>query len=298
MLRRTIIKLSLLACCTGALLTGCGGAGNDTAPVLKFSAIPDDNSSELKEKFDKLAIYLSEELGIEVQYVPSTSYSASVEAFNNSEIQFAWFGGYTGVQARELVPGSRAIVQGLEDTHYYSYFIAHKDTGLAAWNGEDGQPFPQDMAGNTFTFGSASSTSGCLMPAHYLHESTGQSASEFFEGEPGYSGSHDKTVEAVNSGSYRVGAVNYGTYDKMQQAGDADNCIIVWKTPEYPDYNMTVRADLDEIYGEGTTEKLTQILIAIADPELLAAFSRSQLIAAQNSDYQPIVDVAARLESE
>lgn len=297
MFRRSLIKLSILACISGAFLTGCGGNTEKTDAVLKFSAIPDNNSSELKEKFDRLAEYLSKELGITVEYVPATSYSASVEAFANDEIQFAWFGGYTGVQARDLVPDSQAIVQGLEDTQYYSYFIAHKDTGLPEWNGEDGQPFPQAMAGHTFTFGSASSTSGCLMPAHFLHESTQKSAEAFFESLPGFSGAHDKTVEAVNSGSYQIGAVNYGTYDQMRTAGEADNCIIVWKTQTYPDYNMTVRGDLDETFGEGTTAKLKEILIAIDDPALLAAFGRSELIAAQNKDYQPIVDVAARLET-
>lgn len=317
MLRRTFTKLSLLACVGTLALTGCGnsstGSGDastdvdiaantgkafskSTDTVLRFSAIPDHNNSELKEKFDRVAAYLSEELGVPVEYVPAESYSASVEAFTNNDIQLAWFGGLTGVQARDLVPGSPAIVQGKEDPQYYSYFIAHVDAGIPEWNGQDGEPFPEEaLAGKTFTFGSESSTSGRLMPEHFIRGLTGQAPGEFFAGEPAFSGSHDNTVAAINAGSYQVGAVNYGTYDKMSAAGDAENCIIVWKTPYYADYNMTVRGDLDDTYGEGSIAKLQEVLVAIDDPQLLDAFSRSALIPAKNSDFQAIADVASDL---
>ena len=77
--------------------------------ILKFSAIPDQNTTELIEKFKPLAEYLSKELGVKVEYVPSKDYQASVEMFKNGDIQLAWFGGLTGVQARNAVNGARAI---------------------------------------------------------------------------------------------------------------------------------------------------------------------------------------------
>ncbi|MFI4862199.1 MAG: putative selenate ABC transporter substrate-binding protein [Phycisphaerales bacterium JB063] len=317
MLRRTFTQLSLLACVGTLSLVGCGGSttesGDGTTDVdvaentgeaftknkettLRFSAIPDDNNAELKEKFDRVAAYLSEELGVPVEYVPASSYSASVEAFTNGDIQLAWFGGLTGVQARQRVAGSPAIVQGAEDPQYYSYFIAHVDAGIAEWNGEDGMAFPEDaLRGKTFTFGSESSTSGRLMPEFFIRENTGESPEEFFGGTPAFSGSHDKTIEAVNSGNYQVGAVNYGTFEKAVAAGQTENCVIVWKTPYYADYNMTAHAELDEIYGVGSIARLQEVLIAMDDPQLLAAFNRSSLIAAKNSEFQGIADVASDL---
>ena len=58
-----------------------------------FTAIPDQDTTRLQERFGKIADYLSEELGITVKYVPVKSYSASVQAFKNNEVQLAWFGG-------------------------------------------------------------------------------------------------------------------------------------------------------------------------------------------------------------
>ena len=104
---RSLVPLVL----AGLLVTTSCGGSSEAGPtqVLSFTAIPDDNTTELREKFEPLAAHLTEVLGIEVRYVPTASYSASVEAFKNGDVQLAWFGGLTGVQARAAVEGSRAI---------------------------------------------------------------------------------------------------------------------------------------------------------------------------------------------
>ena len=106
----------------------CAGIAN--AKELKFTAIPDQDTARLQQRFGKIADYLTEKLGFKVTYVPVKSYGASVQAFKNNEVQLAWFGGLSGVQARLAVPGSKAIAQGVEDEHFVSYFIAHHSTGL------------------------------------------------------------------------------------------------------------------------------------------------------------------------
>ena len=113
-----------------------------------FTAIPDQDTTRLQERFGKIADYLSEKLGITVKYIPVKSYSASVQAFKNNEVQLAWFGGLSGVQARLAVPNSVAIAQGAEDPDFISYFIANTSTGLSF-----SEKFPKAIADKTFTFG-------------------------------------------------------------------------------------------------------------------------------------------------
>ncbi|HEX9844311.1 MAG TPA: PhnD/SsuA/transferrin family substrate-binding protein, partial [bacterium] len=43
-----------------------------------FTAIPDEDETRLKERFDRVAAYLQEKLGTEVKFVPVKSYAASV----------------------------------------------------------------------------------------------------------------------------------------------------------------------------------------------------------------------------
>src|SRR6266700_3706509 len=134
-----------------------GAAFSQDKPVFVFTAIPDQDETRLVERFTRVAEYLQSKLGVPVKYLPVKSYPAAVTAFTNNQVQFAWFGGLTGVQARLAVPGSQAIAQGAEDVAFKSYIIAHASTGLKL-----AKDCPKDIQGKTFTFGARASTSGRL----------------------------------------------------------------------------------------------------------------------------------------
>jgi len=261
------------------------------APTLYFSAIPDEDETKLTARFTKVAAYLSDKLGLPVQYIPLKSYPAAVTAFKNDQIQLGWFGGLTGVQAMRAVPGSLAIAQGEEDKEFISYFIANASVGL-----ELGADLPKTMAGKTFTFGAKTSTSGRLMPEFYLRKAFAKAPEEIFS-KVGYSGDHTKTVELVQSGAFDVGAVNYTSFEDMVKNGKADpaKVKVIWKTPPYPDYNWTIRGDVDTRFGVGTIEKVRAAILGMNDPALLAAFPRKSFIRTQNSDFLPIEDTAKNL---
>ena len=254
-----------------------------------FTAIPDQDTTRLQERFGKIADYLSEELGITVKYIPVKSYSASVQAFKNNEVQLAWFGGLSGVQARIAVPNSVAIAQGAEDPDFISYFIANTSTGLSF-----SEEFPKAIAEKTFTFGSKGSTSGRLMPEYFIREAfEGKAPREVFK-RVGFSGDHSKTLALVQAGSYEVGAMNFKVWLKEVEAGKVDptKVQVIWRTPGYPDYNWTIRGSVDETYGEGFIKKVQGALLDITDPAILNAFPRAKFIPADNSMYQSILDTA------
>lgn len=268
--------------------------GTETA-VLRFTAIPDQNATELQQRFDKVAAHLTEELDIQVEFIPVADYSASVEAFTNGQVHLAWFGGLTGMRARRAVDGARAIAQGTIDPTYSSYFIANPASGLEP--GGTG-PFPMGLAGKSFTFGSDSSTSGRLMPEYFIRDATNGSPEDFFGTPNRYSGSHDKTWEAVQNGSVDAGVLSYTTYDKRLAEGAIDpaKCFILWETPDYPDYSWNAHPALDEVFGPGTIDRLQAALISIDDPELLSALDRPEgLITAENDDFAPLIGLAEEL---
>jgi len=273
-------------------VAGAGCGKEEPAAPLRFSAIPGQNSTELAEKFSALARYLSEKLGLPVRYVPSRDCRATVEMFRNGDIQLAWFGGLTGVQAREGLSGARAIAQGAVDPNNFSYFIANAST-----NREQHPNFPSYIRGMSFAFGSESSTSGRLMPEYFIRQRTGLGSAAFFEKPVFFSGSQDKTLELVESGRFQAGVVNYKVYEQRVAEGkiDPERCRIIWKTPNFADYNWTAHPDLEKRFGAGFIDKLQAILIAIEDPELLAALPRERLITAKNEDYEGIRDVALEL---
>ena len=282
-MKRIFAALALFA----SLLSGSASA--QEKPAFVFTAIPDSDETRLVERFTRVAEYLQTKLGVPVKYLPVKSYPAAVTAFTNNQVQMAWFGGFTGVQARQRVPGSEAISQGAEDVAFKSYIIANVKTELA-----QSKDFPSAIAGKSFTFGSRSSTSGRLMPEFFLRKQfSGKSPDEIFS-RVGFSGDHSRTIKLVQSGAYEVGVLDYTVWELEKKAGkiDENQVKVIWETPTFPDYNWTVRGDVDKVYGSGFKEKLRAALISADDPAILRQFARSKFIPAKNSDYAPIEEVA------
>ncbi len=284
-LRTRLIPFLIALCVFGLSPLGA------SADTFVFTAIPDQDESRLQERFGKVSDYLADKLGVEVTYIPVKSYAAAVTAFKNNQVQLAWFGGLSGVRARLAVDGSKAIAQGEEDPFFETYFIANTKTGL-----EPTETFPTEIAGRTFTFGSKGSTSGRLMPEFHIRETFGKTPDEVFS-RVGFSGDHSRTIALVQSGAFEVGAVNFKVWKKELELGkiDPSKVQILWKTPPYPDYQWTIRGDVDATFGDGFTQKVTDTLLAIEDKAILDAFPRAKFIPASNDDYAPILDVAKQV---
>src|SRR5215471_16575818 len=280
-MKRALVALIL----TVALSSG--GARAQDKPAFVFTAIPDQDETRLLERFSRVADYLQRKLAVPVKYLPVKSYPAAVTALINGQVQLAWFGGFTGVQARRQVPGSEAIAQGAEDVAFKSFIIANTKTGLTP-----SKDFPKEIAGKSFTFGSRASTSGRLMPEYFIRNAFGRGPDEVFA-RVGFSGDHSRTIQLVQSGAFEVGVLDFTVWELDKRAGKIDpaQVVVIWETPTFPDYQWTVRGDVDKTYDAGFKEKLRAALLAIDDKAILEQFARSKFIPAKNSDYDPIEEV-------
>ena len=281
------MKRVLMGLVLAASLSG-GAAVAQDKPTFVFTAIPDQDETRLVERFSRVADYLKDKLGVTVRYLPMKSYPAAVTAFTNGQVQLAWFGGFTGVQARRQVAESEALAQGAEDVAFKSFIIANAKTGLAP-----AKDFPKEVAGKSFTFGARASTSGRLMPEYFIRRNfAGRAPDEVFS-RVGFSGDHSRTIQLVQSGAYEVGVLDYTVWELDQKAGKIDpaQVLVIWESPTFPDYQWTVRGGVDKLYGAGFKDKLRAALLAIDDPAILSQFARSKFIPAKNSDYAPIEEV-------
>jgi len=291
---RNLSRLLIASLCLLAVIVSETAAQDK--PTLRFSGIPNQNTTELAEKYRPLAEHLSAKLGVKVEYKPSADYNASVDAFKNGDLELCWFGGFTGVQARAAVPGANAIVCGKKDLAFRSYFIANKSLGLTRQD-----TFPQGLKGRKFTFGSASSTSGRLMPEFFIRKETKQSPKDFFGMEMAFSGGHDKTAALVQAGTFEAGVLDFTVFERLVKEKKIDPEIVqvVWVTPEYADYNFTAHPSLETKFGAGFTDKLKQTLLDIKGEELklLAALDRQDggLIACSNETFETLRKTAIEI---
>ena len=302
----TLLSLGNVACGdeepTIAAATDDSTTSSTAAPdknrVLKISAIPDQDPAKLTTINAAMAEYLSAEVGRKVEYIPVTDYAAAVSLFNTGDLDMVFFGGLTGVQARLQTPGAVLLAQRDIDDAFQSVFIANTETKIAPI---DDVKELTVLKGKRFTFGSESSTSGRLMPEYFLDQAGMASASDF-SGPPGFSGSHDKTVELVQAGTYEAGALNHQVWKKRKEAGTVDLTKVteVLVSPPYHDYHWMAGPETDERFGEGFSDKLKEALLALdyADPaqaRILDLYGAKRFIPTEAVNYREIEQIGRKL---
>lgn len=263
--------------------------------ILRIGAIPDQEPERLQRTYALLSDHLEAELpGVTVEYTPVTDYQGAVSAFRVGDLDVVWFGGLTGVQARLEVDGAQAIAQRDIDERFTSVFIAAADSGIDPIEDVAGL---EVLEGRSFTFGSESSTSGRLMPQSFLAEA-GLNIDSSFDGAPGFSGSHDATIEVVTAGAFEVGALNSQVWDDRVADGsvDPEQVVEIFRTPTYYDYHWVSQPDLDTRLGDGFADRFVEALSSLDadDPdeaEILDLFGAGSFIPTENANYEAIETV-------
>lgn len=245
MIRRHWMKLMAALAAFG--LIGTAGAQQ----VLRVTAIPEEAATEQIRKYAPFVRYLEKALGMKVEYTPVNDYPAAVEALVNKQVDLAWFGGVTFVQAN-IRSGGKVIpiAQREEDTKFRSVFIAQKKSGITKLT---------DLKGRQVSFGSQSSTSGHLMPRTNLMEAGLDPERDFKR--IAYSGAHDATIASVVSGRVDAAALDITVWRKFvnEKKVDTNAVDVFFTTPPFFNYNWSVHADMPK----ALRDKIASALFAL-----------------------------------
>jgi phosphonate transport system substrate-binding protein len=273
--------------------SGTGTASGSATGTLRISAIPDQDPQVLQRLYSTVADAMGSALGLPVAYQPVTDYTAAVSLFRTGDLQLVFFGGLTGVQARLQTPGSRVLAQRDVDAQFHSVFVVNRSTGVAP--SEDLRP----LAGLRFTYGSETSTSGRLMPAYFLQQQGVDP--QGFPGGPGFSGSHDATLQLVASGSYQAGVLNEQVWAARSAAGQVDPAVVLHsRTPAFHDYHWLLGPTAEQRLGAGLGDRVLAWLTGLSpdrpdDARVLQLYGARSFIPAQASDYDQIEQVGRAL---
>jgi phosphonate transport system substrate-binding protein len=227
------------------------GALSHAQQVFRVTTIPEEAATEQVRKFTPLAAYLERRLGMKVEFTPVTDYPAAVEALVNKRVDLVWFGGFTHVQAQlrsggKIVP----IAQREEDTKFQSVFIAKTDSGIKSL---------ADLKGRQISFGSQSSTSGHLMPRHFLLQAGLTPEKDFRR--VAYSGAHDATIASVVSGKVDAAALDITVWRKFVSENRVDTKAVdvFYTTPTFFNYNWSMHADTPAELRERVKKALLEL---------------------------------------
>ena len=268
-----------------ALLLSLCALSVSAQAVFKITAIPDESPTELARKAAPLVKYLESKLGTKVEFTPVSDYAASVEALANKQIDLAWFGGFTFVQANIRSGGKMIpLVQREEDEKFRSVFITSDPTIKTL----------ADLKGHTLSFGSASSTSGHLMPRKFLLDAKINPDTDLKR--VAFSGAHDATIAAVAAGKVDAGALNISVWDKFvaDKKVDTSKVLVFYTTPAYFDYNWTVHADMPAALREKLTKAFLDLNAASPEGKVILDLQRATRFIPTKADNYKGIEAAGR----
>ncbi|MEJ2690312.1 MAG: phosphate/phosphite/phosphonate ABC transporter substrate-binding protein [Deltaproteobacteria bacterium] len=158
------------------------------------------------QRYQPLAEFLSNELGIDAQIVLLNHYGNITDSIKHKAVDAAFLGSFTGAVAiaqLHVEPLARPLFKDGTSTYYGKIFV-RKDSGIRT---------VADMKGKTLALVEAT-TAGYIFPVAFFRENDIQDLNSYFK-QVFYAGSHDATVKAVFEGQADVGAAKNTIYNRV-----------------------------------------------------------------------------------
>jgi phosphonate transport system substrate-binding protein len=272
------------------LLSGCGGGDAESGAAepdpLRVGLIPNQSPESVEAQYEPFGDYLSQQLGREVELTVPTNYTAVVEAMVNDELDLAYFGGLTYVQARDrgdVTPLVTEVNPGTGDTTYRTVIIVPPDSDIEE---------VEDIEGRTFAFGSANSTSGSLYPAITLQDEGIDYRTDLEEFT--YTGGHDATAQAVANGGVDAGGLEDRILYDLIDKGDVeeDSVRVIEESDPIEGYPWVARGALTD----DLKEQIAEAFLDIEDPTLLDLLRAESYERVEAEDYDYVEEKARELD--
>lgn len=247
-------------------------------PVVRFGVIPRYNPMIMYRSYQPLMDYLTEKTPYRFELKLSRDYTEAVELLRQGTTPVASLGDVTFAEACTQF-GARPILKPLNSrghADYHSIIIVREDSPIRSL---------LDLKGKSFAFGNLHSTSGNLIPRHFLF----QSGITLFDLKS-YTNldSHDAVAKAVLKGKFDAGAVKDVTAYRYQEHG----LRLLAVSPPIPSVPIVVRNDAPEELVQSVENAL--LAIDPADPRMRKRMQdwdpefRNGFLRANEEDYRPI----------
>ncbi|MDB9312584.1 phosphate/phosphite/phosphonate ABC transporter substrate-binding protein [Spirulina sp. CS-785/01] len=248
--------------------------------VLKIAVIPSHSSDERKQKFDQLANYLKDQIGIPVTVELTETYDNLVQLMVDEEVMMAYFGTFSYVKAKAQNDHLEPLVAHIDEDSgrpwYSSVIVVRANSGIESL---------EDLKNKRFGFVSESSTSGFLVPSAAFKEAEIKPDTDFAEVK--YAGGHDKNATALAQGEIDAAAMTYRTFQEATASGELPEgeYKVMWKSDPIPNSPYVINGKLSSDL-KGQLQKA--FINAPADIVGITNTESSGFTLVQDKDYEPI----------
>ncbi|MDR0278279.1 MAG: phosphate/phosphite/phosphonate ABC transporter substrate-binding protein [Paucimonas sp.] len=278
--------LTSLFCLLLSLLLAAPAVAECRQPALRIAVIPKKSMEVLMQDYQPLLERLQKALGVPVSIVSASSYESVVDAVVSGGVDVAWLGPAAYVLAQQRDPRIEpfavlSIRKGYftpAGHHYQALLLARRDVAQDL----------ESLRGKRVALSDPASTSGSVVPNVEFAARVGQPLARFF-GSVAYSGSHDKSLDALLEGRVDAAFVASVRADAYLNSGtiERDTFNVLWRSER-------IYYDPYVFRGNLCAEYKTRIRAAMMEnQEGLAAFLASQdasgIAPVSKVEYEPLV---------
>ncbi|MFJ3485965.1 phosphate/phosphite/phosphonate ABC transporter substrate-binding protein [Pseudomonas sp. NPDC090202] len=255
-----------------------------TQRSLRIAVIPKKSMEELLKEHRPLIDRLSAATGIPVEIVPSSSYESVVDAIVSGGVDIAWLGPASYILAYQRDPriepfASLTISHGFftpAGHHYQALLLTTKGTDLTA------------LRGKRVAMTDPASTSGSVVPNAEFSRQVGMPLASFF-GSVVYSGSHDKSLDALLDHKVDAAFVSSVRADAYLTSGriNRDTFNVLWRSePIYYDPFVFRGGLCSDLRARIRTAMLTH---QEALKDFLDSQEASSIVPVSHAEYAPLM---------
>lgn len=265
------IIFAMLIALFSAACTKQGPVDGSVERPLRVLLIPADGGTEQGTLADYEPLFksLTERSGLHFQLRVAQSYNAVVEGMAAGQVDVAFFGPVSYMQAKKRNAAQLlAVAVEKGESVYYAALFARKDSGIAALS---------DLAGRSVAFGDVNSTSSFVMPVAMMMEAKVDPVQDLKR--IIFAGSHSSALAALEAGKVDVAAASLNSYEKAvsNHTIDPQHVVIVAKSGPIPYPPLAMSTTLDESLKKRLRDALRSVHEGQVDPSMIKGYGGKQV---------------------
>lgn len=298
-MRKIALNQILLFFTLGLLLLACYGCGrhpeqtappkNHAAKTLRIGIIPEQDIFSQKKRYQPLADYLGDKLGVNVELVMLPRHGNILRNFTVRGLDGAFFDSFTtaiALKEQQIVPVARPEYLDGTSSSYGMIFV-RKDSGIHN---------AADMRGKHFVFVDPWSFAGYLLPLYYFKQHGINDYRTWFR-ETYFAGTHEDAIYDVLNRRADIGAAQNTVFYRFARTDKrlVDELKILATSPKVPADGLSVRFDLNRNYLSALKNCLLKMGKDPKGRQVLKKFGARRFIQTTEADYQPVFDFARHI---
>ena len=258
--RSFIVRVSLfaLSLTSTVVVAACsssqGSSNNSDVKELKFGIVSMESQANQKPAWEPFIKEMEKQVGVAIKPYYVTQYSGVIEAMATGDVQLAWYGGKSYIEAAKR-SNAEVFAQTINHdgtTGYTSHLIVNKNNPIAtqakALGKNKGDEYVIKNAKNlSFAFNDPNSTSGFLVPSYYIFTQNQVNPKKAFK-RLIFSGNHEATALAVANNQIDVATNNSESLSRLEGINPEarEKIEVIWTSELIPSDPIAYRKDLPE----------------------------------------------------